>query len=169
MKLKIIFFSILAGWVAFIVYLSSQPYHQQDLRPLIKENVNLEFVETHFSSVTFTYAGSEVSVERMGEARYIEFFIRKGAHLFVFFVLGSLIYSFLRALKVERLVLWSFLFIVLFAISDELHQAITPHRTPLVEDVLLDVIGGTLGILIVRFILTKKYTVGVGSHQKEVN
>ncbi|RKW25550.1 MAG: VanZ family protein, partial [Granulicatella sp.] len=37
---------------------------------------------------------------------------------------------------------------VLYAITDEFHQGLTPGRTPLMQDVVLDSFGGIFGALL---------------------
>ncbi|HKZ91981.1 MAG TPA: VanZ family protein [Candidatus Limnocylindrales bacterium] len=41
----------------------------------------------------------------------------------------------------------------LYAVSDELHQAMVPDRTGRPEDVVIDVVGATIGLVIAAFIL----------------
>ncbi|MDT8858701.1 VanZ family protein [Alkalihalobacillus sp. MEB130] len=98
-------------------------------------------------ALSFRYAGSEISVERLGLEGFIEFLIRKGAHFGFFFVLGFLMYRALWASRCKKKTSYigALVFVLLYAISDEVHQAFTPNRTPLVEDVLLDFSGGFTG------------------------
>ncbi|MCT8137686.1 VanZ family protein [Anaerobacillus sp. CMMVII] len=144
-------------WAIVIFVASSQPYEQQDLRPTILENIDLEFVEQIAGDVSITYAGSEVSIETRGVAGFIEFFIRKGAHFFVYLVLGFLVYRLFHYINIRRYkFIFSLLIVVLYAISDEVHQYLTPNRTALVEDVILDSIGGLVGVLLAQFIFSRK-------------
>ena len=41
----------------------------------------------------------------------------------------------------------------LYAVSDELHQAMVPDRTGRPEDIVVDVVGATIGLAIAAFIL----------------
>ncbi len=131
-----------------IFYSSSQPYGDQDMRSEIGQVFNRPFWEKALSFISFTYAGSEVSVEAIGVPGVIEFFMRKFAHLFVFFCLGFFTVGSLKLLwKTARFIgLYAFLFVVLYASLDELHQYFTGDRTPLVQDVMIDSVGGALGI-----------------------
>jgi VanZ family protein len=139
-------------WAGMIFYTSSQPYEKQDLRPTISENIDLKFVKTLFSSVDFNYAGEEVSVEKLGTARFIEFFIRKAAHLFAYFGLGFLTYRAINLSLNSRLIFfYSWTSIILYAISDEIHQSLTPNRSPHIEDVMIDTVGGLVGITLALF------------------
>lgn len=42
---------------------------------------------------------------------------------------------------------WTLSWVLLYAVSDELHQAFVPSRTAAVNDVLLDFFGGVCGVL----------------------
>lgn len=78
--------------------------------------------------------------------RRLHFGIYKLAHLIEFTVLGLLVAGATRRLP-SRAVWWAWVIAVLFAISDEVHQAFVPGRSPLVTDVAIDSLGGLLGIV----------------------
>ena len=76
--------------------------------------------------------------------------IRKLGHWSEYFVLAVLM---LRALRSEtgknwelRHAVFTLLFILLYALSDELHQVFVPSRTASFGDVMIDVFGGICGI-----------------------
>ena len=52
-----------------------------------------------------------------------------------------------RALPASRVLVSTVLFVTLYGISDEWHQAYMPGRTPEIADVLADTAGGALGSL----------------------
>ena len=137
------------GIILLIFYFSSQPYHKQDLKPVLDGVVNIEGLEERLSDYSFSYAGGEVSVEGKGVAGFLEFFIRKGAHFAIFFCLGWFVMAAL-GLFVKKAMFsaaLSALIVTAYAVSDEIHQHFTGNRTPLLEDVLLDTAGGIAGIL----------------------
>jgi VanZ family protein len=68
------------------------------------------------------------------------------AHLIVFAVLGVLVVGATRHLNMPRATWWAWVIVVLYAITDEIHQAFVPGRTSLVTDVGIDSIGGLLGL-----------------------
>lgn len=82
------------------------------------------------------------------------FTVRKLAHVTEYAILGLLVW---RALRKPRAMkgspwLWSqagmaLLFVALYAISDEIHQAFVPTRQGSIWDVLLDTTGGAFGLL----------------------
>lgn len=79
-------------------------------------------------------------------------------HITVYFVLAALITLGLLRSGVEsrRAVGLAITIAVLYGISDEWHQSYVPGRHPSVEDVLLDLLGATLGAMLVRWRWTKQ-------------
>lgn len=137
-------------WAGLIFWSSSQPYSEQDIRPLLSEKLDLQWVTQYLGHISFVYNTQEISVTTLGEAGFLEFFIRKGAHLFAYFMLSVLT---CRALGDWDRSSWmkggvALLVVSLYAVSDEFHQMFTAERTPLVTDVLIDITGGFLGIII---------------------
>lgn len=80
--------------------------------------------------------------------------VRKAAHIFIYFVLGLLMLNAAKdaVLSNKRAILLSVLFVMLYAISDEIHQVFVPGRGPQVTDVLIDTVAGAVGILIYYFV-----------------
>ncbi|WP_246942850.1 VanZ family protein [Bacillus pinisoli] len=144
-----------------IFWFSSQPYQQQDVKPFMIDFINEEWIQAAFGWIAFDYAGYLVSVDHLGAASFIEFFIRKGAHFGIFFLLGfftirASLQTFLKN-RPKTGLLTSFIFTFLYAVSDELHQHFTGDRTPLIHDVMIDSVGALTGILLyIIFTTTKK-------------
>jgi len=138
-------------WMLLIFSFSSQPYHQQDMRPWLQDKLPETFIKENFSHIKVNYAGSEVSIQTKGVPGFIEFFVRKGAHVFVYTVLAILIQWAVR-LTWRQIGKWGYLITFfltfLYAMSDEWHQAFTPNRTPKIHDVFIDSFGILLGLLI---------------------
>nr|WP_281172523.1 VanZ family protein [Ectobacillus panaciterrae] len=103
--------------------------------------------EHTLSDVKVTYAGSEVSPKRMGGVGFLEFFMRKGAHFAMYALLGLFVDRAFRSFAKSHCFAWSFIFVFLYAISDEFHQFITGGCTPLYQDVMIDTAEGITGIL----------------------
>lgn len=83
-------------------------------------------------------------------------FIRKGAHVFEYFVFSLLLFNAIRdrrgwTLKRALLVI---LFVFLYACSDEFHQIFVPGRGPAFRDVILDTAAGVLAQIAVWAWLT---------------
>lgn len=72
------------------------------------------------------------------------FIIRKLAHMFEFAVLAGLIFRILRQTEKKHIywdIAWTFIFTVLYAISDEYHQTYILGRVGTYRDVMIDSIG----------------------------
>lgn len=80
----------------------------------------------------------------------LEHFVRKSAHFLVYFVLGILSFFAFNKNR-QNMIRSAFVFCILYAISDELHQLFVPGRSGQIQDVILDSIGALLGILLLKF------------------
>lgn len=78
------------------------------------------------------------------------FLVRKGAHVFEYFVLSMFVFNALRLSFPQKpktfLALWSFILTVSYACTDEFHQTTVPGRAGKLSDVGIDTIGTLLGI-----------------------
>jgi len=96
--------------------------------------------QAYSSQITARYFGALNSVAR------------KLAHLIEYGSLFSLLRFALsstgRPVQAHRLALLSFSLCLLYAVSDELHQALVPGRTPSVADVLWDASGALIAWLL---------------------
>ena len=141
-------------WMWLIFTLSSQPYSQQDIRPLLKSKIPETVLKERLAGIEVKYAGNEISIQAKGVPGFIEFFIRKGAHVFVFMMLAVLIQWAVQ--KTWLIGIWSygitFLLTFLYAISDEWHQSFNPNRTSRVEDIGIDTLGIIIGIMIMMIV-----------------
>ena len=78
------------------------------------------------------------------------FIIRKVAHLTIYFILGILAYINLKEYMrvTPALVIYSIIFCLVYASTDEIHQLLVNGRSGNIYDVILDTCGSTLAILI---------------------
>ena len=95
-----------------------------------------------------------------GYLKFVEFFIRKGAHFTTYFILGMSfflgLYPKTKIILLTGLVSW--LSATGYAALDEFHQMLTGGRTPLFQDVVLDSVGAAVAVVIfmtVRFFRKK--------------
>ncbi len=88
---------------------------------------------------------------------YLVLPVRKGAHFFVYLVLGILIISFCGEFMSlnKKLVLLSVFLAFLYACSDEVHQLFVSGRSGQISDVGLDTLGAFTGIYLYKLIYTK--------------
>ena len=82
--------------------------------------------------------------------------VRKLAHFSIYTLVGVFIMSFISTYKIhlKYKFLVSILVGLLYAISDEYHQSLTPGRGPSVMDVFIDTSGVIFGILIILVIIS---------------
>lgn len=144
-------FIILAFVMMLILFISSSmTYHQQTSVPFLEKYLTGKPFETFLERFSLDYSGSEISIQAVGYYKFLEFFIRKGAHFGTYFLLGSFLYL---GIKDRMNVKWLAAFLCVlaslgYAATDEFHQMITGDRTPLFQDVMLDGTGALCGILL---------------------
>ena len=78
----------------------------------------------------------------------LNYFIRKCAHFLAYLVLGIVMLFAMKRIGYtgKKGVVFTLLLCISYAITDELHQAFVPGRTPKLLDVLIDSSGASLGI-----------------------
>lgn len=104
--------------------------------------------ETTKVIIQFSNKSSDSLVEKVNP------YIRKLAHYSLYTVGGILIYLFFKTFKIYqgKQVLYSFVFGILYACSDEIHQIFVPHRSAMIRDVIIDSLGVLTGIIILMII-----------------
>ena len=82
--------------------------------------------------------------------------VRKCAHFSIYAMLGMLTISFAQTLKNKKqyqLIIYSLLFCIFYASTDEFHQYFIPGRSAEIRDVLIDSSVALTGILFVIIVL----------------
>ena len=103
---------------------------------------------------------SAVPMLRSGTEKIaLEIFLRKSAHIFEFMVLAFLLWRI--AYKGEGFTrkhsqLFAFILVLLYAVSDEIHQMFIENRAGKVIDVIIDTLGGSFIILLIGIKSAKK-------------
>ena len=130
-------------WMGVIFYMSNQPasVSSQHSGGVIEFLSNLPFIG---SIVTY-----------MMKIDIAEFIIRKGAHMFSYFLLAILLFmsNYDNKKNLLKVSLQSLIFTFLYACSDEFHQLFIIGRSGEFRDVLIDTSGGIIGILTLYFII----------------
>lgn len=100
---------------------------------------------------------SSGSVPSVSNVYIQDFLFKKGAHVFFFGVLGILFYRalILNGVKMVEALVWSFVFVVLYGLSDEYHQSFSQVREARIRDVGFDGFGGLFALLLVKHLLPK--------------
>lgn len=90
-----------------------------------------------------------------------EFFIRKAGHFTEYMILGVLLYTNYRLIcqkcSIARTFINSLFTGVIIALIDESIQAFTPGRSCEVRDVWIDFAGVCVGVLIIGYLILKKF------------
>lgn len=152
------YFSIALCIILLLFYSSSQTYEQQSQVGFLTKSLHSEPFKESLSKLSFSYAGSEISIEAKGYFSFIEFFIRKGAHFITFFILGA---SLMLSLFYRKNPLWLSAFFGWLATTgyagmDEFHQMLTGGRTPLFQDVMLDSSGALTAVILTMLLFKLK-------------
>ncbi|WP_308638446.1 VanZ family protein [Paenibacillus silvisoli] len=136
------------AWISIIFMLSSQSYQEQSIQPTLHRLLPEHIAKAMLPDVAFSYHGIYYS-SKNNPYQFIEFLFRKGAHLFMYAILavaGAL------AIKVKDKLArrWPLplILVVMIAALDELNQRITEGRTSNAQDVLVDLTGGCIGLLV---------------------
>lgn len=128
---------LVLGWMGVIFYLS---HHPADASSKLSSGIVQSMIQL-METIT------RIPVE---EAQWLHFLIRKGAHVFAYFLLAILLMHACIHMDYEQSqqIVITLIISVLYAISDEMHQLFIPGRSGEVRDVLIDTAGAILGILV---------------------
>lgn len=137
-----------AMWYGLIWMLSAQP---ADVSTEVSHGVTGDMM-----SVGDALSGGDAAYQVATEAvqmtvkELLSFFIRKGAHMFLFFVLAILLWFGFSSLIQKRSLraLCTAFSCAVFAALDEFHQTFVPGRSGELRDVLVDLSGSLIAMLL---------------------
>lgn len=91
----------------------------------------------------------------------INVLLRKFAHAFEFLIFAILLYCLLNSFKLKdrEVIIYTLFIILLYAVIDEFRQLYIPQRGSSVRDVVIDFIGGIIGVMISYLFITCKKSV----------
>ena len=92
--------------------------------------------------------------EQIQYVRKIEFPIRKLAHATEYAILGALMSLFFFSWNRKRYGLYGWLWGILYAITDELHQSFVPGRSCQMTDVAIDSLGCLFGCTVIALLMS---------------
>ena len=117
----------------------------------------IEFVPALIWMVLIFYLSSIPNLKTDLETVY-DMVLRKGAHMFEYFVLTLLLWYALRQFRMWQLTKFNLIFIVsfLYALSDEWHQSFVAARSGNIFDVGIDTIGIVIGLVVIKFMQNRK-------------
>ena len=78
--------------------------------------------------------------------------VRKSAHFTIYLLLGLIFISLLKEYNIidKRSIIYTVIFVLLYACTDEVHQLFVSGRSGEVLDVLIDTTGGFVGTMIYK-------------------
>jgi len=132
-------------WMGVIFYMSNQPatissIHSGNTISIISKLPLIGNVMDYLTSINIG-----------------EFIVRKSAHIFSFCTLSILLFMSIYENNINKSAIISFLYTFLYACSDEFHQLFIPGRSGEFRDVMIDSMGGIIGILLISFIVRYRY------------
>ena len=142
-KIRNIIFAVLAVlWMAIIFYCSAKPAVESAQMSGAVDRILCEIFISGYDDLT--------PAEKEEAALRLDHFVRKCAHATEYMILGFLItgavYTNKSHIKLQILV--CFFGVMLYAISDEIHQLFVEGRAGRVTDVLIDSGGGMVGCIL---------------------
>ena len=124
-------------WMGIIFYLSHQP-------ATYSNSLSLGITEKILIIAKKLVINLDIELDALN------YLTRKSAHFISYLILGALVIN--ATSKNKRInVKWTMISIsvcLIYAISDELHQAFVPGRGPAVFDVVIDSFGASVGVFI---------------------
>ena len=130
---KLLILLAVVFWMAIIFKLSAQPGEQSNILSAKVTTVIVRLAQQFRPDVNVVS---------------LNYFIRKCAHFLAYLVLGIIVLFAMRRIGLtdKKGIGLTLLLCISYAITDELHQAFVPGRTPKLLDVLIDSSGASLGI-----------------------
>ena len=151
---KYIASSIAITIVIGIFISSSQTYEEQTLIPFFEKTLPNKPLEPILSFVSTLFWDNPNFLGEDGYYNFLEFILRKSAHFGLFGILASGIFLSLPT-RLPRFIIATLITLVL-ASADETHQYFTGGRTASIRDVLLDMSGALVFLVILQLLSCNK-------------
>lgn len=135
--IKIISWTAVILWMAFIFNLSSQVAEQSN-------ELSTGITEIIVEAVERVAPQAELDINTLNHI------VRKNAHFLSYLVLGIVVLYALRRSGVQgyKSIAIAAVVCILYAVSDEIHQLFVPGREGQIKDVLIDSSGSAAGIVL---------------------
>lgn len=142
--LKILSIVLLVFWMLLIFYFSNQPS--------VSSNNSSSFI-VDYIDYFFNIFNINISLSNYN---FINFVIRKLAHVFLFFVLFLLSYNMFKKFNLKNKIIYSLIFSVFYAVTDEFHQLFVVGRSCELKDIFIDSLGIFIGYLLIKVLNRRK-------------
>lgn len=145
---KVILNILLIFWMGLIFYFSNQPSIKSTS---VSDGVMSKIINIVEILTNHEFNDSEINnIYEYGITP-----LRKCAHFSIYFVLGILFYLLIKQYNLDKSLVISLLFCIIYACSDEIHQLFIFGRSGEVRDVLIDSLGSFLGIFITNKVIKR--------------
>ncbi len=142
MQLKKIIFPCFVFLCMGTIFLFS---HQNGNR---SERLSDGFVLKIIESVTEVSKTEVSDIKKVEIVQQTRFFIRKGAHFTIYFLLGLMSFLTFKVYQFKHPAILAILLCLIYASSDEIHQLFVSERTGRIVDVFIDMSGSLIGIMV---------------------
>nr|WP_275901640.1 VanZ family protein [Paenibacillus sp. SYP-B3998] len=141
-------------WTLLIFYFSSQSHQEQSIQPILHKWFTKEGMLSVIPEITVHYHHATIEAKEQ-PYEFAEFIFRKSSHLFMYAVLAVSAYWALFHLRwrfIAKMLLVE-IYVILIATADEWNQTRSVQRTSALQDIVLDSVGGLLGLVAIKFCL----------------
>lgn len=143
-------YRIIFHWIIVVLYLAMIYYFSsQDGTKSHKVSAGL----LEHIKLLFVFIPEDIFEFFSGVDKNHEYILRKMAHFTEYLILALIVFKALRVsrVKVKRSFVFTSVFCLLYAVSDEVHQFFVPGRAFAVTDILIDTSGAVFGLIIAAF------------------
>lgn len=140
-KKQIIYFLLIIIWMAIVFAFSNQPAY-------ISSKASGGITDRVVKIIT-----KDDKKMPKNQRDLIETVVRKCAHFGLYLIGGLLITNFFNTTRVKEkhIIIYSILFAVIYACTDELHQLFVNGRSGEIRDIIIDTLGASTGTLLFYF------------------
>lgn len=135
-------------WMGFIFYNSSQSGIDSNNKSFVIVNKVINNKVENVSDNKVNDTNVNIVNKSKELLKKINIIVRKSAHAFEFFILAILVMWVMYSYGVigKDVIIYTLFVVLLYAISDEFHQLYVEGRTGKAEDIIIDFIGGIIGV-----------------------
>lgn len=156
--MKKIFIILCIFWMGFIAYNTSQTGESSNNTSV---SITKGIINKTQSVINNNVNNSDNSIITRNDDEFIKKlnkYIRKFAHGFEFLVLALIVFSTLKSFNIKSrdCIIYTLFIVLLYAVIDEYRQLYIPGRTSSVRDIVIDFIGGIVGVIILQVIIGLK-------------
>lgn len=157
---RLILPTLLIFQMCFIFIMSSFGHNSSDAQ----SNLFVDFIAQNFPHVRHGLENNLISLSTL------IFLVRKTAHFTEYAILGSLFFLNLKSWQRPKSstsmnIFLSLIFSFLYACTDEIHQIFVPSRSAQFQDILIDTLGASFGVLITYLIIKLFTKIKTRSHK----